>query len=87
MFHRINLRQTDPLSQICKEITDEVINEVAIETVPITIKTIVSSHMTLSKAADWLEDLIDETIQPMIYTVVSRVNVPVQFIWGWLHKA
>jgi len=69
---RIDLRRTDPLFQVCQELTDEVVKEMALMTVQSTIKSLVNSHMAFSKSFDWLDDLIIETIQPMIYNVVSN---------------
>ncbi|KAK3749317.1 hypothetical protein QZH41_020095 [Actinostola sp. cb2023] len=65
----IDLRRTDPLFQVCQELTDEVVKEMALMTVQSTIKSLVNSHMAFSKSFDWLDDLIIETIQPMIYNV------------------
>lgn len=79
LFPRVN-RGTDPLLQICQEITNQVVNEMAEATVQSTIKTEVHNHMTLIRSADWLEGLIIETIEPMIYSVVSNVLLRILFI-------
>ncbi|XP_032236082.2 uncharacterized protein LOC5511015 isoform X1 [Nematostella vectensis] len=59
----------DPLREISCDLIEEVVMETSLPIVKSAIGDLVTGHMTEKKRDDWLEELILETIHPMVYQV------------------
>ena len=65
------------------DLISETVQQAARDLVHTTICALVQSHMTISKSDDWLDDLICETIQPIIRLVVSSSGQKLDFTQEW----
>ena len=71
-FSCSSLSRRDPLVKVCDNIINEVVKESTVQLVRSAVDEVVVGHMAVIKSGDWLEDLILETIQPMLPRVVRE---------------
>ncbi|XP_020602446.1 uncharacterized protein LOC110041496 [Orbicella faveolata] len=74
-----SLSRRDPLVKVCDNIINEVVKESTVQLVRSAVDEVVVGHMAVIKSGDWLEDLILETIQPMLPRVVTEAMHGFQF--------